>query len=142
MRYSSRGLGAGPLGHAVKKFGGMMSDEKKKAITSSDLYRQSHAICPYCGEADEDEHGDHYSDGDVMTNVCPHCDREYRIEFHMSVEFSTTGICTEPHQLQRGASDVSPYMCQKCYREFYDWQLPGGDFPTLKAGEFVIIQKG
>lgn len=113
-----------------------MADKK---LTNSSLSYNPEPVCPYCGYKDQDFIESGFQDGEHCENSCPQCEKQYKVEAHVRVEFSTRGICTEPHRLHKGMFKSSPFECESCHEEFYDWQLPGGMHPRLKEGEFVIV---
>lgn len=70
---------------------------KERAVKTSDnLFDtdyKSHVFCPYCGEENQDEYEtDFWSDahnGDEFDIECQHCEKEFVVDPHVKVSFST-----------------------------------------------------
>ena len=104
------------------------------------LHQNNSAVCPYCEYKHEVEY--HSGDGEIGEIECM-CGKFFEYETSISVSYSSNGDCEKnkqmPHQLHKPKySEHAPFTCQNCYLEFYDWQLPGGQYQKLKEGEFVI----
>lgn len=111
--------------------------------TKIELCQNRCPVCPYCGEKYEVE--DRVSDGDVFEVECGSCEKHFDFSPVVQVSYSTVGSCERngemPHELQPGYLDVSPMHCRKCSREVYEWELPNGQYPSLKADEFVMVER-
>jgi hypothetical protein len=100
-------------------------------------------VCPYCDVKYDIEDGG-FEEGSWEEVGCQSCEKKFLIERVVITKWSSRGSCERngelPHSLLRGAFDSSPYSCQKCCREYYDWELPQGRYPKLQEGTFEILQ--
>lgn len=112
-------------------------------------------VCPYCDHKHEEsyEYFSHSScDGDITEIECANCEGEFEVEVHISWEFSSTIKSCEKHKLDfdkytslsinLDGFDKLKYLhfeCKNCFEEFYDWQLPKGQHPKMKEGQFEFV---
>lgn len=109
----------------------------------SDYNFNSKPKCPWCNheveEADELELAQ-----DESTEIeCDGCQKFYEITAHWSIDYSTVAVGCEKHKLKAEYfydKELHQYSCTECKSEFYEWQLPNGRYPSLKEGEFIILE--
>lgn len=100
-------------------------------------------VCPYCFRENplEDEYP---RDGDTEEIECCHCEKKFWRTTSISVDYSTVGDCElngeMPHRLRvkYHVGNNTLYECATCLVPWYDWNLPGGQYPKLKEGEFIL----
>jgi len=84
-------------------------------------------------------------DDDQMAVQCGKCDKHFAIQGFIRVTYDTMGDCEKnkemPHELMPKSNDFGPHTCRKCSREVYEWELPHGQYPKLKLGEYVFVER-
>ena len=107
----------------------------------------SNPKCPWCDHEEKDwqELISCSHDGDTEEVECSSCDKKYEISMHISYDFSSKAVGCEKHELVPEyylmEKKLHQYKCRLCKSCFYDWQLPDGEHPKLKDGQFVLIRE-
>lgn len=104
--------------------------------------------CPYCNaEIYEDDNRDFYEEGHHQVD-CPECEKKCIVTTWISVDHYSKGSCElnneMPHVLYKEfdfGGGAAKFECRKCKADFYDHDLPGGKYPKLKEGDFVMEEK-
>lgn len=85
-------------------------------------------------------------DEDTDEVECEKCEKKFMVQTNVTTQYSSVGDCLAngemPHELECTFQHETTiyYTCKKCKGDVYDWQLPGGKHPILKAGEFIITK--
>ncbi len=82
---------------------------------------------------------------EVRDIQCSSCEKFYSVCTRVVFEFDSVGDCKKnkqmPHQLKKGWTESSPYICINCKGEYYDFDLKGTNSWHLKPDEFVILNR-
>ena len=109
----------------------------------TELWGNDCAVCPYCKKANDNENMGYDEQTDSME--CEYCNKKFYFHCRIRPVFDTVGDCElngeTKHTLKiQFPKDLKHYRCTKCQQEFYDWQLPGGQYPKLEEGEYEIVE--
>lgn len=111
-----------------------------RALNDYKYHNNNTPICPWCDFAIEDlfECGASDKDGETRELQCENCEKYFEAETHVSWSFTTKATRCKKHILITitDFENVKQYSCSECKNCYYDWQLPGGQYPKLKEGDY------
>lgn len=113
----------------------------------------SNLKCPWCKEKIEEPDSECFGgDGSTHETECSHCEKTIEFTMQISVDYDVAAIGCEKHLLIGGdmfwiykeniatGKDFG-MKCKHCSYEVYSWQLPGGQYPKLKSGQFEFTDE-
>ncbi len=104
-----------------------------------DYHGNTSPICPYCDHKLEDWHEDvSYIEDEQAQLTCPNCEKEFSCKTLISHSYTTVGDC-KVHKLRKGYTSASPYTCQVCATEVYEFFLEGGKYQKYTKDQYEII---